>query len=65
LQGPDQVTDSPAWGSGFQTLHGLFVVVIQSGGAGLSFWAKAWKAKNNIAAVAMIPVSFIGCPQSI
>src|SRR5712671_5524002 len=51
LHGPDHVTDSSGWGSGFQTLHGLFVVVIQSGGAGFSFWAIASDVTNNIVAV--------------
>src|SRR5882762_2344297 len=66
LHGPDHVTDSFGAGSGFQTLHGLFVVVIQSGGVGLSFWAIASDVTNNIVAVAMMmPGRFIGRPQSL
>src|SRR6266576_2168727 len=60
MHGPDHVTDSFGWGSGFQTLHGLFVVVIQSGGAVLFVWAIAWNVTNSIAAVAMMAGRFIG-----
>src|ERR1019366_6233419 len=63
LHGPDHVTDSFGWGSGFQTLHGLFVAVIQPGGVGLSVWAMALNEINRIAAVAMMPKCFIGHPS--
>src|SRR5438094_5695831 len=64
MHGPDHVTDSFGCGSGFQTLHGLFVVVIQSGGAGLFVWARAWNVTKSIAAVAMMAGRFIGGLQS-
>src|SRR6266568_4073470 len=67
LHGPDHVTDSFGAGSGFHTLHGLFEVVIQSGGVGFSFWAIASDVTNNIVAVAMMMMldRFIGRPQSL
>src|SRR3954464_7359620 len=63
LQPPDQVTDSFAWGSGFQILHGVLVAVIQPGAA--PAWAAAATGTNRTPTAAMMALCFIVYPSSL